>query len=190
MESPTSETHRLRVPVSAEDWSRGPAQAPVTLVEYADYECSHCRAAYPILEGLLQAQRARLRLVVRHFPIVSSHPHATDAALAAEAAGRQSRFWEMHKQLFEGAGELDRDDLLRRAAAIGLDIERFQQDLDDPELRRKIEVQKREGLRSGVNGTPTLFLNAVRYDGPRDLESLSRAVEEMETRQFLRRVSP
>jgi protein-disulfide isomerase len=176
------QTHHLRVPVSDADWSRGPAGAPATLVEYLDYECSHCRAAYPVLERLLQAQGDKLRFVARHFPVVSSHPHAMEAALAAEAAGRQGKFWDMHRELFEGAGELDRDGLLRRAGAIGLDTKRFRQDLEDPELRRKIEEQKREGLRSGVNGTPALFLNGARYDGPRDPESLSRAVEEMETR--------
>jgi len=171
------EVHRLRVPVSDEDWWRGPANAPVTLVEYADFECEHCQAAYPGLEKLARAYRDHLRFVMRHFPVVSSHPRAMDAALAAEAAGKQGRFWEMHRRLFENPGKLDAQDLLRHAREIGLDMKRFQDDMNDPQLKRKIEEQKRQGLRSGVNGTPTLFLNGVRYDGPRDFEALSEAVE-------------
>jgi protein-disulfide isomerase len=173
----SEETHRLRVAGSGEDWSRGRADAPVTLVEYFDYECPHCQVAYPVLEKVVRAQGERLRFVARHFPMSSSHPRALDAALAAEAAGRQGKFWQMHQRVFENPGELERDDLLRHGRELGLDLNRFAADMADPELKRKIEEQKRQGLRSGVNGTPTLFLNGVRYDGPRDLEGLSAAVD-------------
>ena len=172
------EEHRLRVPASDDDWSRGPTDAPVRLVEYLDYECPHCQAMYPVLERLEQAHRDKLRLVVRHFPVASSHPHATDAALAAEAAGRQGKFWDMHDLLFRHPGRLAAGDLLDHARQLGLDLRRFDNDMNDPQLTRKIEEQKRQGVRSGVNGTPTLFLNGVRYDGPRDVESLSQAVAE------------
>jgi protein-disulfide isomerase len=169
--------HRLRVAVSNDDWSRGPADAPVTLVEYADYECPHCQAAHPVLEELLRAHADRLRFVVRHFPVTSAHPRAAAAALAAEAAGRQGKFWEMHARLFGNPGQLDPADLRRHARDLGLDLERFQDDLDDPRLAGKIQEHRRQGLRSGVNGTPTLFFNGARHDGARDLESLSQAVE-------------
>jgi len=171
------EIHHLRVPVSDDDWSRGPAAAPVTLVEYLDYECPHCQAAHPMLEKVVRAQRDNLRFVARHFPVSSSHPRAMDAALAAEAAGRQGKFWEMHRLLFEHPGELDPEDLVNHARELGLDRKRFAADMADPQLERKIEEQRRQGLRSGVNGTPSLFLNGIRYDGPRDYEGLSAAVE-------------
>jgi len=173
----TGEVHRLRAPISDEDWWRGPATAPVTLVEYADYECPHCQAMYPVLERLFNSYRDHMRFVVRHFPVTSSHPHAADAALAAEAAGRQGRFWEMHRRLFEHPGKLAPEDLLAHARAIGLDMGRFEDDINDAALRQKIEEDKRLGLRSGVNGTPTLFINGVRYDGPRSFEALADVIE-------------
>jgi len=171
------ETHRLRAPISDEDWSRGPANAPVTLVEYIDFECEHCQAAYPMLERLVRAYRDHVRFVVRHFPVTGSHPRAMDAALAAEAAGRQGRFWEMHERFFKEAGRLAPEDLLRHARELRLDLGRFDRDMSDPQLRRKIEEQKRQGVRSGLNGTPTLFLCGVRYDGPRTYDALAEAIE-------------
>lgn len=171
------EEHPLRDPVSDEDWSRGPADAPVTLVEYMDYECPHCQAAYPEIEEVLRAEAGKVRFVARHFPVESSHPRALAAALAAEAAGRQGKFWQMHAQLFEHPGKLDEADLRRFARALGLDLARFDADRADESLARKIQQQKRQGIRSGVNGTPTLYLNGLRYDGPWDTGSLSRMVK-------------
>jgi protein-disulfide isomerase len=169
--------HRLRVPVGDEDWIRGPDSAPATLVEYFDYECPHCQAMYPMLEKLFVAYSDHMRFVVRHFPVVSSHPQAMDAALAAEAAGRQGKFWEMHERLFENPDKLEPDDLLAHARALRLDLKRFEDDMSDDTLRRRIEEQKRHGIRSGVNGTPTLFLNGQRYDGERTVEALGEAIE-------------
>ena len=169
--------HRLRVPVGDEDWVRGPDFAPVTLVEYLDFECEHCQALYPVLERLFVAYRDHMRFVVRHFPVTSGHPRAMGAALAAEAAGRQGKFWGMHERLFKNPGKLDPDDLIAHARALRLDLKRFEDDMSDDALRRKIEEEKRQGIRSGVNGTPTLFLNDVRYDGARTLEALEEAVE-------------
>jgi len=176
--SAEEKAHRLRVPVSDDDWSRGLAKAPVTLVEYVDYQCEHCAALYPVLEQLARAQRDKLRFVVRHFPVTSSHDRALDGALAAEAAGRQGRLWEMHARLFQNPGELAPDTLLAHARALALDLARFEDDLNDPELERKINEEKRQGLRSGVNGTPTLFINGMRYDGPRDFDALMNVVAE------------
>lgn len=169
---------RLRVPVSEDDWTRGAENAPVTLVEYTDYECPLCRAAHSVVERLFEAEGSRIRFAVRHVPLVSRHEHAMDAAMAAEAAGRQGKFWEMHERLFRDPPQLERDDLLRHAGELGLDVERFQADLDNEDLARKIREQKREGVRSGLNTTPTFFINGERYDGPQDFEGLSKAVRD------------
>jgi protein-disulfide isomerase len=167
---------RLRDPVSESDRVRGPAQAPVTLVEYADYQCPHCQAAYPEIEQVLRRHAGAVRFAVRHFPVESSHPRALAAALAAEAAGRQGKFWEMHARLFDDPGRLEEEDLRRHATALGLDLQRFDADRADPELANAIRHQRLQGMRSGVNGTPTLFVNGLRYDGPHDAEALSRVI--------------
>jgi protein-disulfide isomerase len=169
------EAHRLKRPVSGEDWSRGPADA-VTLVEYLDFQCPVCQAAYPVIENVLESLAFRVRFVVRHFPVASIHPQAERAALAAEAAGRQERFWEMHRRLFEAKGHLEEDDLLRYAEEIGLDLDRFKRDMADEPLRAKIREQKMLGIRSGVNGTPTLYINGLRYDGLVNETDLSGAI--------------
>jgi protein-disulfide isomerase len=162
----TAEVHSLREPVTGDDWIRGAADAPVTLVEYADFECPDCQASHPALERVLDLYPGKIRFVFRHFPVVSRHPLAQGAALAAEAAGRQGSFWEMHERLFEARGALASDDLRRYAQEIGLDLARFEQDVLDPALAAKIHEGKLLGVRSGVNGTPTIFLNGVRYDRP------------------------
>jgi len=195
------EPHHLREPVSGADWTRGPstgsgsphdaregpsragsrggpADAPVTLVEYADFQCEFCQAAYPEIEKVLRARGDQVRFVFRHFPLQSSHPRALAAALAAEAAGRQGKFWEMHATLFEHPGRLEEEDLRRYARELGLDLERFDADRADPELAAKIQHQKRVGARSGVNGTPCFYINGLRYDGPRDSRSLSGVLEQ------------
>ena len=162
----TDEVHLLKQPVTSDDWARGPLDAPVTLVEYADFQCPDCQASHPVLERLLERFAGRLRFVFRHFPVVSRHPLAQGAALAAEAAGRQGKFWPMHQRLFAAQGALAPQDLHRYAREIGLDLDRFQRDLGDPALVAKIHQGKLLGVRSGVNGTPTVFLNGARYDGP------------------------
>ncbi|MFB3880776.1 MAG: DsbA family protein [Armatimonadota bacterium] len=161
-----ADLHLLREPPSENDWSRGPADAPVTLVEYADFQCSHCQAAHPAIERMLTFFGDRVRFVFRHFPVVSTHPQAERAALAADAAGRQGRFWEMERRLFEARGALADRDLISYARELGLDTDRFRRDMDDQDLLAKIRRQKMVGLRSGVNGTPTIYLNGVRHDGP------------------------
>ncbi len=155
---------RLKRPVSDEDWARGPLGA-VTLVEYMDYQCPFCQAAHPVIERVLKALEPRVRFVVRPFPVFSLHPRAEKAALAAEAAGRQGKFWEMHQRLFEARGALGDDELSRYARELGLEEDRFQRDMKDPALLEKIKREKMLGVRSGVNGTPTLYINEVRYEG-------------------------
>jgi protein-disulfide isomerase len=173
--------HFLKDPVSDRDWARGLADAPVTVVEYLDFQCSDCRESYPVIERVLAEFGGRVRFVVRQFPMVSRHPLAQGAALASEAAGRQGKFWEMYRRLMEAGGRLEPDDLLRYARALGLDIERWQRDMADSGLAERIAVTKRLGVRSGVNGTPTLFINGVRYEGetqPVRQEELRAAIEE------------
>jgi formate-nitrite transporter family protein len=169
--------HELRVPVTAEDWSRGSSDAPVTVVEYADFECPDCRAAYPAVEALFAARSSVIRHVFRHFPLVSAHPSAMRAALAADAAGRQGKFWEMYARLYEGPPRLAEDDLIAGAEALHLDMERFHHDLDDVAAEAAIRQGKVAGARSGVNGTPTFFIGGVRYDGARTTEALQAAVD-------------
>lgn len=154
----------------------GPADAAVTLVEYGDFECPHCRQASLILDTLLESTPRDVRLVFRHSPLSQIHPHAQQAAEAAEAAGAQGRFWEMHELLFENQDALDEADLSEYAAQVGLDLPRFVRDLASGAFKDRVREDFLSGVASGVNGTPTFFIDDVRYDGPWDLESLGRLV--------------
>jgi protein-disulfide isomerase len=148
----------------------------VTVVEYADFECPHCQRAHPVIERVLESFAPRVRFVFRHFPVTSLHPLAQGAALASEAAGRQGKFWDMQRRLMEAGGALRPDDLVRCAEALALDVTRFKRDVADPALAKKIQQGKLLGARSGVNGTPTLFINGVRYDAEPEEPQLMEAV--------------
>ena len=162
MEAPRR--HTLKPPVSAEDWTRGPAEARVTLVEYLDFQCPCCHGSFPAVERVLEELGDRVRYVVREFPIPSAHPHAEGAARAAEAAGRQGRFWEMYRLLLELRGRVGPPELESCARELDLDLARFHADVAGDEVQARIRESKHWGLRSGVNGTPTLFVNGVRYE--------------------------
>ena len=162
---------RLTVPVNENDYTQGPDDAPVTLVEYGDYQCPHCRLVYYNIKELQARLGDRLRYVYRHLPITAIHPEATLAAEATEAAGAQGKFWEMHDQLY-GHPELDRENILTYAEEIGLDMEQFRRDLEERTYQEKVQEDFNSGIRSGVNGTPTFFLNGERYDGAWDTQSL------------------
>jgi NhaA family Na+:H+ antiporter len=168
----TADSPTLKPPVGDRDHTRGPADAPVTLVEYGDYECQHCRQVAPIIEKLQQRLGDRLRYVFRHFPITTAHPHAQLAAEAAEAAAAQGKFWEMHHRLFEYTGPLNRQQLVQCARELDLDLARFERELDEHVYAERVRQDFLGGVRSGANGTPAFFLNGVRYDGPWDLDSL------------------
>jgi protein-disulfide isomerase len=170
--------HRLRQPVGDEDHVRGPTEAPVTLVEYGDYQCPTCQAAHQEVEQLLGVHGGQVRFVFRHFPLMSMHERALPAAMAAEAAGRQGKFWEMHGKLFESRGQLADADLRDYANDIGLDLARFDADRTDEQIERAIREQRLQGARSGVNGTPTFFVNGDRHDGRPSFEALAEAVRE------------
>jgi protein-disulfide isomerase len=170
------ERPRLTVPVGERDHVLGPATAPVTLVEYGDYECPFCGAAHATLEQVRQVMGDDLRFVYRHFPLTQIHPHAYQAAEAAEAAGAQGRFWEMHDLLFENQDRLGLRDLIGYAGALDLDLERFVTELRGHAHAVRLREDFLSGVRSGVNGTPTLFVNGVRHDGGYELESLLEAL--------------
>jgi len=163
--------------VSERDHFRGPADAKVTLVEYGDLECFHCRQVRPIIRELRKRLPNRLRYVFRHFPITAVHPHAQLAAQATEAAAAQGKFWEMHDMIFDHQGRLEKEHLLQYAAELGLDVERFERELDEGVYEECVREDFRSGLQSGVQGTPTFFINGARYEGAWDLESLLEAIE-------------
>jgi protein-disulfide isomerase len=139
--------------------------APVTLVEYGDYECPYCGMAYPIVKQVQAHFGDRLRFVFRNFPLGEIHPHAQHAAEAAEAAAAQGKFWEMHDRIFEHQKRLRDEDLRDYAAAEGLDADRFAVDLSGHAFAERVREDFMSGVRSGVNGTPTFFINGVRFEG-------------------------
>lgn len=163
-------------PVHDGDHTLGPASAPVTLVEFGDYECPFCGAAQQSVREVLRVGGNRIRFAFRHFPLGEIHPHAKLAAEAAEAAGAQGRFWEMHELLFANQRALRPGDLLQHAAAVGLDLTRFAAELEQHRHAAAVRQHFLSGLRSGVNGTPSFFVNDVRHDGGYDVESLLSAV--------------
>ena len=166
----------LTVPVGPRDHVAGPSGAPVTLVEYGDFQCPDCRRAYPIVKEVQQALGSGLRFVFRHFPLTRIHTEAEHAAEAAEAAGAQRAFWQMHDRLFERQFALDDDHLIEYASELGLDAERIRGELDAGTHRDRVREDFMSGVKSGVNGTPTFFINGVRYDDSWDRDSLLAAL--------------
>jgi protein-disulfide isomerase len=167
----------LSLPVDpAEDHVLGDVDAPLTLVEYLDYECPFCARVSGVGDELRAHFGDRLRYVVRHFPL-TVHPHAELAAYAAEAAGRQGRFWDMHMVLFDHQDELELEDLAGYAGVLGLDVEQFLRDLDDEDLQHRVERHVASAEASGVRGTPTFFIGDVRHVGPYDAATLRDALE-------------
>lgn len=158
------------------DHIQGPPDAPVTLTEYGDYECPYCARADIVVTVLLRRSGGRLRYAFRHFPLVALHPHATAAAEAAEAAGAQGRFWPMHHLLLNNQHRLDPVGLIRHAQRLRLDEDRFVDDLRRRRHLRRISRDVLSGARSGVDRTPTLFINGSRHNGAYDLPSLEVAI--------------
>jgi protein-disulfide isomerase len=170
------ETGRLVEPITEDDHVRGPDSASVVLVEYGDYQCPYCGEAYPLVEALLNERADSLRFIFRHFPLVDVHPRAEVAAEFAEAAGARGQFWRAHHWLFTHQRQLDAGHL--RSAAADIDpsggVER---DLERRAYNDRIRRDFIGGVRSGVNGTPTFFINGFRYDGGYSLAELLRAVD-------------
>lgn len=172
---------RLRTPIDEADHQTGRPSASVTLVEYGDYQCSHCAAAHPIIKKLLKDLGSDLLFVFRNFPLQESHPNAMIAAQAAEAAALQDKFWEMHDLIYEHQDELDQDNLIYFAETLDLNVPKFSNDMNSQNVISKIENDFESGVRSGVNGTPTLFINDQRVDNyDESYESLADAVRNAE----------
>lgn len=162
----------LRTPVNEKDHVQGNPDAPIELVEYGDFQCSHCGRAYPEIKRLQKRLGKDLKFVFRNFPLTNVHPNAKHAALAAEAAAAQGKFWEMHDMLFENQQNLDDEDLIEYAEKLGLDAEEFKNDLENQAYMEKVESDFESGMYSGVNATPTFFVNGKRYDDILNEESL------------------
>jgi protein-disulfide isomerase len=165
-----------RTRIEDDDWIRGARDAPVTLLEYGDLECPQCAAARPVLEGLVDEAPQGIRLVFRHFPITTLHPHAAMAAEAVEAAGAQGRFWQMHDMIFANQPDLEYEDLRWCAEQVGCDVLLFDDEMAAHVHREEVRRDFRRGIVDGVNGTPTLFIDGRRYDGPRDRLSILAAI--------------
>lgn len=167
---------KLTPPVGPGDHILGDPEAPVTLVEFGDYECPYCGRAHLVLNEVLPQVSTDVRFVFRHFPLVQLHPHALAAAEAAEAAGAQGKFWPMHVTLYENQDALEPADLLGYAEALELDTARFAGELSAHTHLDKVEADFRSGERSGVRGTPTFFINGVRHEGGWDAPTLLGAL--------------
>lgn len=158
-------SNHLKPAISGQDHIQGPAQASIEIVEYGDYQCPHCGAAYPVIKEIQSKFGDQMRFVYRNFPLSESHEFAMPAAVASEAAALQDKFWEMHDIIFENQDSLSDEGLFKIASEAGLDIEKFKEDIQKPELEQKVESDFESGIRSGVNGTPSFFVNGTKFDG-------------------------
>jgi protein-disulfide isomerase len=176
----TKESHyRLTEPVGERDHVSGQRAAPIALVEYGDFECPYCRAAEPIVAALREAFGDQLSYTFRHFPLHEVHPHGQHAAEVAEAAGSQGLFWEMHDTLFANQEALDDPSLLRYAADLGLDADRVERELADRVHFRRVADDLAGGLASGVRGTPTFYVDGLRYEGSVGVRQMLAAIREL-----------
>jgi protein-disulfide isomerase len=166
----------LAPPLGPRDHVRGNQRAPVALVEYGDYECPFCRRAYLEVEDVLRRVGGDVLYGYRHFPLTRVHPHALMAAHAAEAAAAQGAFWAMHGVLFDNQNALELPELLVYARDLDLDVDRFAEEIGSGVHAAKVKEDFRSGVRSGVNGTPSFFLDGVRFDGPWDHDQLAAAI--------------
>ncbi|MGY2047989.1 DsbA family protein [Methylobacterium sp. JK268] len=175
----------LRVPVSAADHIRGGAHGQVVLVEYGDYECPYCRLAHVHVLQLCEHFGNDLTYVFRHFPLTEIHPNAEPAAEAAEFAGAQGQFWGMHDAIYAHQDQLSLPFLVHAARALGLSEHRLEIALGAGTYVPKVKNDFLGGVRSGVNGTPTFFIDGHRYEGPFDYQHLAAAIRSMGSRPKL-----
>ena len=171
------ETIRLAVPVNERDHVLGPANAPVTVVNYADYECPDCQKRHRVIDKMVRKLVDKVRLIHRHFPLVNVHPHSLRAAESAEAAGAQGRFWEMSRLLYLNPGKLEDKDLRKYAKEIGLDLKRFDDEMSSGLYAEQILKDRYISLINGITGAPTTFINEVRYSmGGVELVAVVKAI--------------
>ena len=169
---------KLSVAVSAKDHRQGDPGAPCTLVEYGDYQCPSCGQAYPIVKRVQKHYGKRLSFVFRNFPLTQMHPFAEPAAETAEFAGANGKFWGMHDLIYENQARLGDDELLPELAKqLHLAPDKLLEALESKEFEPRVKADFSSGVRSGVNGTPTFFINGQRHDGPYDFASLVEAID-------------
>jgi protein-disulfide isomerase len=166
----------LKVPVTPEDHSQGPENAEVTLVEYGDYECPHCGRAYPIVKQVQKHFKKRLQFIFRNFPLSEMHANAEAAAEVAEFAGSQGKFWEMHDLLFENQCRLGEVLFAELGERLKLSATELGQALEQKTFEARVRADFKGGVRSGVNGTPTFFINGVRHDASFEYDTLVSAI--------------
>jgi protein-disulfide isomerase len=172
----TQRTH-LAIPITDRDHSQGPASAAVTLVQYGDYECPYTRQSTHVVRALQQELGDQLRFVYRNFPLIEIHPHALHAAFAAEGAAAQGKFWEMHDAIFHHQHTLEDADLAQFAETVGLDLEQYTRDMTEQRGLARIKEDVEGGERSGVQGTPTFFINGILYRGSWEHDALLAALQ-------------
>jgi protein-disulfide isomerase len=173
----------LRVPVSQQDHIQGSLDAECTLVEYGDYECPHCGRAHPIVKRVQKHFGKKLRFVFRNFPLAEIHPHAESAAETAEYAGAHEKFWEMHDGLFENQDQLGGALYLKLAQQFGLSPQELREAVENRAYLERVKADFSSGVRSGVNGTPTFFINGKRHDASFEYNDLVAAVDEALARE-------
>src|SRR2546426_5057335 len=182
-----NESATLSPVVSERDHAQGRPDAPMTLVEYGDYQCPYCGEAYPVVKQLQKALGKKLLFVFRNFPLTRSHPYALLAAEAAEAAALQGKFWEMHDLIFENQEQLEPGVLPAWAHQIRLDVNQFAKAVSEGKVMKRIEEDYASGLESGVDGTPSFFIKGTRYEGEDDHDSLRAALLEAEVQASKRK---
>ena len=168
---------KLTMQPNNEDHIQGKEKSHITLVEYGDFQCPYCGKAYPIVKEIQKIKGDVLRFVFRNFPLSEIHSYALHAAYAAEAAGKQQKFWEMYDILFENQENLKDSDLRLYSEKLSLDMDQFTKDMNSDEVAKKVQTDIIGGIKSGVNGTPTFFINSIRFDGSSDLDSLLEAID-------------
>lgn len=176
---------QLILAINSTDHVAGNPEAPVELVEYGDYECPYCGNAYPIVKDIQERLGKELKFVFRNFPLRKIHPNSFATSVATEAASLQGKFWEMHDMIFENQKILDADSILLFACKLGLDVERFKNDIQQKELADKVEKDFESGIRSGVNRTPTFFINGSKYEGSYNRDELFQNLKNQLTSNVL-----
>ena len=165
-----------RISVAAEGPSRGPKDAPVTIVEFSDFECPYCGAAHDTVEQVMNTYAGKVRLVFRQFPL-SFHPHAAKAAEASLCAADQGKFWEYHEVLFKNQKKLDPADLKAHATQVGLDPQKFGQCLESGDKKKVVDADQQAGMAAGVNGTPAFFINGIFLNGALPIDEFKKVID-------------
>jgi protein-disulfide isomerase len=169
-------TLTLKNPPIKTDHHKGPLEASIIIVEYGDYECPRSAAMVPILDKIFKSY-IDVCLIFRHLPLVSSHPHSAVAAVAAEAAAQQNKFWEMHQALFENQSDLSTENILSIARDLKLNMRKFVNDLENEKLLKKVRVDLNNGINNGIKVTPTIFVNGIRFEGIPSYEEIREEIK-------------